>query len=81
MFERKVSYTPEVLQSERREHLLCRTLLMLISNYRNKITVWGVSKLVCIKQADVVSFMNEKKYTLIRVYFEVGTVNEGAFYV
>jgi hypothetical protein len=29
----------------------------------------------------VVSFMNEKKYTLIRVYFEVGTVNEGAFYV
>jgi len=46
MFERKVSYTPEVLQSEGRELLLCRTLLMLISNYRNKITVWGVSKLV-----------------------------------
>jgi hypothetical protein len=46
MCERNVSYTPEVLRSERREALLFTTLLMFISNYRNKITVWGVSKLV-----------------------------------
>jgi len=84
MFDRKLSYTPEVFQSERREHLLCRTLLMLISNYRNKITVWGVSKLVWIGKPDVVSFMNE-----IKIYFDSCLLwrwncewgCEGAFYV
>jgi hypothetical protein len=46
VYERKICYTPEELHSERSEALLFRMLVMFISNYRNKITVRGVSKLV-----------------------------------